>query len=149
MLRRRLRDPGAPAHGFSLVEVLVTLLLAAILLALALPAYREQVARGRRVVAEAALIEDAQSMQRWYASHDTYEGIADAQLAAQTSPREGGAVAYTLSAQATPPTQTTWTLVATPVGPMGGDRCGQLTYDATGRKGVVNGTGTSADACWR
>jgi type IV pilus assembly protein PilE len=137
------------ACGFSLVEVLVVLVLAAILLALALPAYREQVARGQRAAAQAALLEDAQSMQRFYSANNTYEGAVDANLATTRSPRDGGAAAYSLSVTATRPTQTTWLLVATPVGPMADDRCGQFTLDETGRKGVLNGTGVTADACWR
>lgn len=134
-------------EGFSLVEVLVVLALAAVLLSLALPNYREQVARTRRVQAQAGLLEDAQSMQRYYAANNTYENATDASLATARTPREGDVASYTLSVMATPPTLTGWTLVATPVGPMTGDRCGSLTLDSLGVKGA---TGTAPVAeCWR
>jgi type IV pilus assembly protein PilE len=139
----------AAARGFSLVEVLVALAVIGVLAGIALPAYREQVARGHRAAAQTALLEDAQSMQRFYAGNNTYEGAVDANLATTRSPRDGGAAVYAISVTATPPTQTTWSLVATPVGSMAGDRCGQLTLDDTGRRGVVNGSGVGADACWR
>jgi len=136
-------------RGFSLIELVVVLAIVAVLAAIAYPAYREQVAHGQRVAAQSALLEDAQSMQRFYAGNNTFEGAVDANLATAQSPHGGGTVAYTLSVTAVPPTLTTWSLVATPVGPMAGDRCGQLTLDQTGRKGVVNNTGATVDACWR
>lgn len=144
-----MRGPRGRGAAFSLIELMVVLAVAAILAAIAWPAYREQVARGQRSAAQSALLEDAQSMQRYYAGNNTFAGAVDAHLATTRSPRDGNAASYLLSVMAVPPTDTTWTLVATPVGPMAGDRCGQLTLDQTGRKGVVNGTGASVEACWR
>lgn len=144
-----MRGRSAAPRGFSLLELLVALAVMGVLVGIALPAYREQVARGHRSAAQSALLEDAQSMQRFYASNNTYEGAVDANLSTTRAPKDGGAAAYTISVTATPPTQTSWSLVATPVGPMAGDRCGQLTLDQTGRRGAINGTGSSVDSCWR
>ena len=136
--------PGVPARGVSLIELMAALAIAAVLAAIALPAYREQVARGRRSAMQAGLLEDAQSMQRYYAGHDTFEGADDAVLAVTRLPRDGTAPAYRIALASPPPTATGWSLVATPLGPMTGDRCGRFTLDQSGRQGVENAGGLPA-----
>ena len=61
-------------RGFTLIELLVAAAALAILAAIALPAYFEQVARARRTDAQVALLEDAGYLQHYYASHDAFAG---------------------------------------------------------------------------
>ena len=146
-MRRGHASPAA--RGFTAIEVLVAVLMAAVLASIALPAYREQVARGHRVAVQSALLENAQALQRYYDEHDTWEGARDADLATTRSPREGAGPAYVITVEAVPASQRAWSLVATPVGPMAGDRCGRFTLDQLGQRGVVNPRGEPADRCWR
>ena len=60
------------ARGFSLVELLVALALLSGLMVIALPAFREQIARARRSALQAVLLDDAGYMQRYYAAHASY-----------------------------------------------------------------------------
>lgn len=53
---------------------------------------------------------------------------------------------YTIQIQAK--TDTSFTLLATRTGPMGGDKCGDFTYDNLGTKGLQN-TGQAVTSCWR
>ena len=59
--------------GFTLIDVLVAFALLAVLTAIALPAYREQLARARRSQLQAALLEDAGYLQRYYAANNTFD----------------------------------------------------------------------------
>jgi type IV fimbrial biogenesis protein FimT len=43
----RTRQPGAPADGFTLVEVMITLSVAAVLMAIGVPMFRDTIARNR------------------------------------------------------------------------------------------------------
>ncbi len=57
--------------AFSLIELLVVLLILGILASLAYPSYSNQVRKGRRADAQAALYDLAQALERYYtATHD-------------------------------------------------------------------------------
>ncbi len=60
-------------HGFSLIELLVTLIIAAILASVAWPAYQNQVMKGRRSDAINALASIAQAQERWRADNPLYQ----------------------------------------------------------------------------
>src|SRR6202000_982115 len=103
MRRRSLITAGW--HGFTLIELLVAMAAMAILAAIALPAFFEQLARARRTDVQAALLEDAGYMQHYYASHDAYSGAPPPQLPFGTTPRLGAAsYAITVSVPSQDPT---------------------------------------------
>lgn len=58
--------------GFSLIELMVTVMIIAILSAIALPAYGTYVRQGKLAVAAGALNSYAQQMQQFYADNRTY-----------------------------------------------------------------------------
>ena len=61
------------AHGgFSLLELLSCMAIAALLLAMALPGYQSYLQRARLEEARAALQEDNHFMQRWYQEHGVF-----------------------------------------------------------------------------
>jgi type IV pilus assembly protein PilE len=72
--RRRFSRPFA---GFTLVELLVALAIAAILAAIAVPSYQAQVAKARRVNMQGDLIRLAQFMERLYSEHGCYSSGDD------------------------------------------------------------------------
>ena len=141
----------AAARGFTLIELLVAMAALAILVAIALPAFFEQLARVRRTDVQAALLEDAGYMQHYYAAHDAYTGTPPPQLPFETTPRQGAAsYAITVSVPATDPTS--FVLTATRTGAMASDACGDFTVDNLGQRGLVAGTvasGRSVATCWR
>ncbi|MGC0151340.1 type IV pilin protein [Chromobacterium vaccinii] len=58
--------------GFSLTELLSCLAIAAVLVALAVPGYRQYLQRARLAEARAALMENGHFMQRWYRLRGAY-----------------------------------------------------------------------------
>ena len=67
--------PPQPCSGFTLIEVLVTMAIIAILAASAYPAYTDHILRARRAEAFALLLEQAQRAERHFTLRNTYEGF--------------------------------------------------------------------------
>jgi type IV pilus assembly protein PilE len=137
--------------GFTLIELMVTIAVIGILVAVALPSYKDQIARGKRSDVQTALVEDAAYMQRYYAANNTYlaaNGVTPT-LPATQSPKGSTGANYTITIDGAPnTTDTAFRLTATPVGSMASDRCGSFTYDNLGTKGVT-GAGQTVANCWR
>lgn len=130
------------AAGFTLMEVIITMVIIAILAAIAIPNYTAYIARGHRSEARSTLLQGAQWMERWRTQSGTYTGAVLPALL-QRSPASG-TQAYAITVNVAAANQ--YTLQATPQGPMNGDACGSLTVD---QSGLRNHTGTaSADLCW-
>lgn len=68
-----MHDYRSLHRGFSLIELLVALVIAAILAAMAWPAYQNQVMKGRRSDAINALATIAQAQERWRADNPFYQ----------------------------------------------------------------------------
>jgi len=136
--------------GFTLIELMITVAIVAILTAIAYPSYTQYVRRAHRADAKTALLGDAQFLERNFTESNAYNknaagaNITDTSLPHIQSPASGTAI-YTISV--TTPTATTYTLTATPAsgGPMDGDVCGALTLTHQGVKGVG---GSTVEACW-
>lgn len=148
------RPSLARARGFTLIELMVVVALIGVLLAFAIPAYRDSVRNSRRAVAQTCLTEGAQFMERFYTTnlqyHQTRPTAAVPVPVAVAAP---GACTQDISAFYTvgfdednPPTATTYNLVAIPQDDQAEDACGTLTLDNTGARG--QSSGTLAD-CWR
>jgi type IV pilus assembly protein PilE len=141
----------SPRRGFTLIELMIALVLLGILAAIGLPAYFEQLAHARRVDMQAALLEDAGYMQRYYAAHDAFTGTPPPQLPVASSPRSG-ATRYAIAVSVPAGDPTSFVLTAVRSGAMARDACGDFTYDSLGRRDLVAGTfapGRSSVACWR
>ena len=145
-----------PAQGFTLIELMVVVAIVAILAAVAIPSYREQVARNRRGDAQAALLDAAQWVERQYTLSNAYDkmgngsALNDAALLAGVPLRSKTALAYTLSfgteSAAAAPSTTAFSVRMVPQGTMTGDACGTFALTNTGAK-TVSGTAGVA-ACW-
>jgi len=147
--------------GFTLIEIMITVAIVAILASIAYPGYVSQVRKTRRSDAVAALLKTAQVLERCYTEYNFYDdtgcpavqddGSGGSELASDYTSTENGY--YILSAALSP---NAFTLTATPTGDQANDKCGNFTYDHVGRKGVsadVDGDGTAGDAndvkaCW-
>jgi type IV pilus assembly protein PilE len=134
--------------GFTLIELMIAVAIVGILAAIAYPSYQEQVRKGRRADAMAQLVTLAQAYERFYTSNNTYEGFwATVPAAQKNSPTQGTAY-YTLDVSNV--TRTTFTITATrqSAGGQTSDRCGNLTINHAGTKGLVDNTATREE-CWR
>lgn len=132
-----------PPRGFSLIEVMIVLAIIAILASIAVPSYRQHVARGHRAQAKSALLEAVQWMERAHTANGEYPTGAptNVMLWALKPPH------YTLTLQASTPSG--FTVVATRSGAMAGDPCGDLTLTHTGIRGAQAHTvGNVAQECW-
>lgn len=129
-------------RGFTLIELMITVAVIAILASIAMASYNFAVVKSRRSAAAGCLLERAQFMERFYTTRMTYQGApAPAQCGADVSPH------YTLAFSGTP-NATTFVITATPQGSQASAdaKCGTLSINAQGVKGKT-GTG-SVDDCW-
>lgn len=144
-----MRHPARPAsctRGFTLIEVLVTLALVAILAGLALPGYSQYVMRGHRVHARVALLLLAQWMER----HATVQGSFA--LTAEVPPWllevQGRRYRIEVASDAT----AGYHLSAIPLGAQAADPCGIFVLDHTGARSQNATEQTPAPldarACW-
>jgi type IV pilus assembly protein PilE len=135
--------------GFTLIELMIAVAIVGILAAIALPSYSQHIIRANRADAKAALLNDAQFLERNFSESGLYNKTPDnavitaSSLPSPQSPADGDAV-YSVGLNAT---ASTYTLTTTPVpgGRNDGDACGALTFTNLGVKGV--GGSTVAD-CW-
>ena len=129
------------AAGFTLVELMITVAIVGILAAIAYPSYLENVRKGRRADAQAALMGLAGVMERDFLRGNAYRDVIDEDLYPGRVPIEGGAQTYTLAVTTD---GSTYTLTATPTGAHSGDPCGNLTLASSGAQ-----SDGKSGACWR
>ena len=140
-----------PQAGFTLIELMVVVSIVAILAAIAIPSYNEQVRKSRRAEAASELARLQMAQERWRADRPNYATLA--QLGA-TSPIPSGY--YTL-AVATPAgncasgvaasAANSFSITATAAGAQASDsKCATMTL--TSLCGTVTKTSTGGGECW-
>ncbi|MBQ4844208.1 type IV pilin protein [Pseudoalteromonas sp. MMG013] len=132
------------SKGFTLTELLISVLIVAVLGSLAMPSYFEYVQESRRSEAQQKMLQVAALLERIYSRNGGYPDSSQFNITLTTQgynfkylnqdkPQDGGnfrSRAFTLSA------------VAIAGGPQITDRCGTLTLNHQGVKGAVS------DDCW-
>ena len=131
-------------RGFTLIELMVVLAVAAILSAVAFPSYQSQVARGRRADAKQALLELAQKLERFNTERGTFAGASLGSGGLYPLVSSGGYYSLAITSQSADG----FTLSAAPRGNQAGDACGALGYNHLGDRSVGAGATLSLDQCW-
>ncbi|MES2511162.1 MAG: type IV pilin protein [Pseudomonadota bacterium] len=160
------RHQSKKQKGFTLIEIMITVVIIGILASIALPSYQNYIARARRSDARTQLLQAAQFMQKFYAANDNYlqdrsgnsvmgtsVGMPDA---LRVSPADGTALYQLNTAITTVGNYTStvsvgsFTLSMSPISgrAAASDACGIFTITSTGIKGVTGNTKTR-DECWR
>ena len=114
--------------GFTLLELMITVGIVAILASLALSGYDFATRKTRRAAAAGCLVQQAQALERHYTTTMTYAGSAIPACSADVTPY------YTVRFATGEPTAATYVLEAVPTGSQSADSCGMLTLNHTARK---------------
>lgn len=135
--------------GFSLIELMISVAVVAILATIALPSYQSYIVKSNRTEAKTALVNLSASLESYYTENHTYATATVTGLNGTTQTTNGY---YTLAI--TNLTASSYTLTATPNGSQATQdtACQTLTLTNTGQKGVTTGPAgaptSSATTCW-
>ncbi len=139
--------------GFSLTELLIAVAVSGILMAIAVPSYRDYVMRANRADATTALLRLASNQERFYLANNTYAGpddLADAPPAGLGMPgTERGFYELTIVSD---DLRSGYTATATAAG--GGqendDACVSFAVNERGQRSAENAEADeNMDECWR
>lgn len=130
-------------HGFSLIEILATIIIIAILVAILTPAYRSYILKGNRSDAVRSLQNTQMLQEKYRVNNTTYGTLAQIGMSTAASNSIGSLYTITIPTNAT----ASYTLSAAPVGTQASDTaCTNFTIT------YANGTATLSSApqtdCW-
>ncbi|MGQ0799143.1 MAG: type IV pilin protein [Pseudomarimonas sp.] len=126
-------------QGFTLIELVITISIIALLLAIAIPAYNSQVRNTRRSTAKADIMNVVQGMERFSTLNRTFVG----------APCPSLNDFYTVTC--TNLAALTYTITAAPIAGTAQeiDQCGSLIVNQTGARTIVGAAvGVTVDDCW-
>jgi type IV pilus assembly protein PilE len=149
----RARSTG----GYTLIEVLVTIVILSILAGVAIPAYTAQVRKSRRTDARTAVLDIAGREERLFSTTNAYSatpsdiGYGAVGATFPMTVGDGGYYSVSITTAAGPPA--TFTVTATPVSGKGQDKdsqCASFAVDQTGKQTALDSGGSDAtSSCWR
>jgi len=129
--------------GFTLLEAMIVAVIVGILFALSFPAYQQYSRKARRAECQTVMLSYANALERMYATTGSY--ISSDISSGFNCPSNGGDSTYELAFDPQP-TKTTYTITAEPQGKSQvQDKCGTLTLNQSGVKGV---SGSTVADCW-
>lgn len=134
-------------NGFTLIELMITVAIIAVLAAVAMPSYQDYLRKGRRADAQSYLQEIAARQQHFLADRRAYStsitaapGAGGLGLSVPSSVSPFYDVNLATDNTASPPT---FVVSAAPKGSQAVEKCGTLSLNARGVK-AASGSGT----CW-
>jgi type IV pilus assembly protein PilE len=150
---QRIASRIADSAGFSLVELMVTVVIAALLLSIAIPGYHNQVRKSRRTEAKTALLDLAAREERFYnmsnpPGYSTLPSDLGYNATANSFPMNIGSGYYQVSVAigaAVPPLPATYTIKAVPItaDQLKDTTCLLFQVDNTGLQTATNAS------CWQ
>ena len=134
--------------GFTLLELMITVAIIAILAAIGYPSYQEYVIKSRRGAVAVCLTEVSQFMERFYTTNLRYDQTIAGVAVALPPCAAGTDVTNHYNVTLAAVGRTTYRLQAAPIGiqAVKDTKCGTLGTDNTGAK-TKSGTET-VDICW-
>lgn len=135
----RTGDSAGKASGFTLIELMITIAVVAIVMTIAVTSYGFATVKTHRSAAKGCLMEAAQFMERHYTTTMAYTGTAYPELACNIELED----AYDFGFDGTPDA-TTFALQAIPIGSQASDDtlCGTLKIDSIGSREPTT------EGCW-
>lgn len=156
--------------GFTLIELMITVIVIAILSAIAYPSYTEYVRKSRRADGRATVLATAQKMESYFTENTTYLGTKllanDNNLSSSNkkvwvgeplSPEQHYTIAFDNAPTSedavcaatvdTNPSAVAYRLCATPTGAQAKDSCGVFSLDHMGKKSARKGEAEQSN-CW-
>lgn len=138
-------------RGVTLIELLTVVLIVGILAAIVVPSYQDSVRKSRRADGQAVMLELAQWMERFYTENGRYDQnragtavTAIVPVSLLAAPKEANVTYYNFALSNL--AERTFTITATPATAQVGDKCGNLTLNELGQKGVS--AAIALDKCW-
>ncbi|GLQ51212.1 type IV pilin protein [Dyella flava] len=135
-------------RGFSLLELIIVVAIAAILAAIAVTTYGRYVLRAHRADAHHALMTIANGQERWYATYNRYaDDLSEFGYAMVALSQHGY---YELALAVDGDAAQSFTATATPLNAQAGDACGILAIDGSGNKtpGPEDEQANANGRCW-
>ncbi len=116
-------------QAFSLIELLISLAIAALLAAMTIPSYQHYILQARRVEGQTALLDAANRMERYYSQTHSYQDSTLSLLGLTASTTNGY---YTLSLSQL--SDTSYLIEASPNATQKDDTCGTLAINQLGQR---------------
>lgn len=157
-----LPAPRSHGSGFTLVELLITMVVASIIFAIAIPSYQSFIQKSRRTDAKSALLDLASLEERYFSVNNVYTGTPS-NLGYGALPFNVGSGYYRVSQINVTPavapttaipggTPASFSIVAVPVpgSPQVADTaCTSFTVTSGGGQSAQSGTTDNTATCWR
>lgn len=140
--------------GFTLIELMIVVAIAAILAAIAVPMYKKQIQKSNRATAKSALLDLARREETYYSTNNSYTlqmsslGYSNAtgnQIQVPNSSSPTYIISFTAPASSGT-SATTYTASAAPTGTQSSDACGTYSVDYLGNQ--LPNTSSAGSSCW-
>ncbi len=147
----------ARMRGFTLIELMVTIVIASILLSIAVPSYMYEVRKSRRTDARNAVLDLAGREERYLSTSGVYSQTTTDLGYTGAFPQTVGSGYYNITvavtapnAATTPPTLPGYVVTATAIGTQVNDTsCATFTINQIGQEAAASSTGTNTTTtCW-
>ncbi|MFZ9408436.1 MAG: type IV pilin protein [Burkholderiaceae bacterium] len=123
--------PMKRIDGFTLIEMMIVVGILAIIAAIAMPMYTDQVRQGHRAAAQSVLLDLAARQRQFMIERRAY---AQSMTELGLTPPATLTSRYTLSVTAVDGAPPTFSVSAAPIGSQASDRCGTLSVDQAGQR---------------